>query len=488
LVTEQTSQIWPDLNPNIGELAPQVAKILYYRNHPVDFVTEVLGITPEPYQAEVLNAIVHHDRIAVHTGHGVGKTACASWIVIWFTFCWGPCKVVTTAPSWRQVEDLLWAEVHKWIRRARLEERLGWIWPFKLLDTRLEIMQEWYATGEASDEPVKMEGYHAPSVLYVIDEAKAVPELTFEAVEGALTGDNSKCVMISTPGDTIGYFYRACVGEEAGWYVVHVDGETAPRVSRQWIDARRVSWGEDSAVYKQRVRGLFASSEEDTVIASDWIRQAANRLENVPRTGPKVVAVDVGNRGGDESVISFREGHYVHPQVVLRYARTTEVSRAVFTYAVDHGAEVVVIDANGVGAGVYDELVEMQGDGKIPYSVKLIPFMGAGKPSDPRAYINRRAELWWALRQRFYPGMAVIGIPTDKILHDQLLNIKYTVTQKELIQIESKEVMRKKGIPSPDRADSLSLLYASDLPDVEVEVSKYAGHTIGPIRSIRRAA
>jgi len=78
LVTEQTAQIWPDLSPNIGEIAPQVARILHYRNNPVDFVTEVLGVVPEPYQAEVLNAIVTNDRIAVHTGHGVGKTACAS--------------------------------------------------------------------------------------------------------------------------------------------------------------------------------------------------------------------------------------------------------------------------------------------------------------------------------------------------------------------------------------------------------------------------
>ncbi|MEK0326322.1 MAG: hypothetical protein QQN63_11530, partial [Nitrosopumilus sp.] len=436
-----TEQIWQpgQLNPNVADLAPQVAKILQFRNDPSRFVHRVLGVeNPEPYQLEILEAVASHDRVATHTGHGVGKTALAAWAVIWFMFTWGPCKVPTTAPSWRQVEDLLWAEVHKWIRKAKLEEELGWRWPYKLLDTRLEIMQDWYATGEASDVPEKMEGYHAPALLFVVDEAKAVPDPTFESIEGALTEENAKELLISTPGDESGFFYKVCSGDIPGWFVKHVNGEDSPRVTQGWVDRQKAQWGEDSPSYKRRVQGLFSSSEDDTVIHGDWITKAAAR--SVVGSGQKVLGADIGNRGGDDTVLTTRHGPLVHPQVVLRRARTGEIVRTIVALWEDERHDVIVIDANGVGAGVYDDLTDEQAKGKIPYTVEIIPFLGSEKSSDIRAYLNRRAEVWWATRVKFQPTLGFLGIPDDRVLREELISQKYLINTKEQIQIESKEV------------------------------------------------
>lgn len=489
-MTQQNSLIvndpeWRGTQEDLGATIPQVARILEYRQNPVEFVTRVLGITPEDYQCKVLQSVADNDRTAVHTGHGVGKTAVASWIVIWFTFIWGPCKVVTTAPSWRQVEDLLWAEIHKWLRNSHLEEELGWVWPFKLLDTRLEIQQEWFATGEASDEPVKMEGYHAPNMLYVFDEAKAVPDPTFEAAEGALTGDNSRVVMISTPGGTSGQFYRVCSGVEPGYKVFHVNGEESPRVSKSWVEARKRAWGEKSSLYKQRVQGLFADAEDDTVVFTDWMLRAVAQRDSVPRTRPHVIAGDIANRGSDETVLSVRHGNYVYDQKILVDARTPGIVRTIMDMIEVHDADEVVIDANGWGAGVYDDLVDLQNSGKIPYRVNIVGFMAGEKSSDTRAFINRRAELWWQIRTLLTP-LSNIGLPDDQELSDQMTNIKYNVNDKDLIQIESKEKMRKRGVASPDRADSITLLWAGTLPEIDREEPKYVGHTIA-VTGVRRA-
>ncbi len=475
------------------DVASQVSQILRYRSHPVAFVKEVLGVVPdeegkggiEDYQEDILQAAADYDRVAIHTGHGVGKTALAAWLVLWFIFCWGPCKVVTTAPSWRQVEDLLWAEVHKWVRRAKLKELLGWEWDFKLLDTRLEILQEWYATGEASDDPQKMEGYHAQALLYVFDEAKAIPDGVFESTEGALTGENSKWIQISTPGKKQGYFYKACSGQLAGWKVFHVNGLDSRRVSKAWAEAREKDWGKDSAVYVNRVLGMFADSDDDTLLPLDWLVEAADNRARVSRTTPKVIAVDVANQGNDETVISFREGLYIHDQEMYKKMRNPTLVRLLIQRIRDLQPEFVVIDANGVGAGTYDDLLGEQAEGNIPYTVTLIPFMGASKPSDTNQFLNRRAELWWHLRMIMQPTGFPPGIPNDLVLHAQLNGIRYFSNQKELIQIESKETTRRRGEASPDRADSLALLFAGELPDIEVD-EEFVGHTI-TVTSTRRA-
>ncbi len=126
------------------------------------------------------------------------------------------------------------------MHNAKLEE-IGWVFPYKMLTTRLEIDPEWYATGEATDDPVKLEGYHAPHILYIADEAKAVPDANFDSMSGGTTAEESKFVLLSTPGGTVGKFYRVCTErEEAGyWHVHHVNAEDSPRVSKSFIEGRK---------------------------------------------------------------------------------------------------------------------------------------------------------------------------------------------------------------------------------------------------------
>ena len=153
-------------------------------DHPVHFIQNILGAEPEPYQADVLDALAESPRVAVRSGHGVGKTAVAAWAVTWFLVTRPLSKVPTTAPTFeKQVRDILWAEIHRWVRESVLARELS------LSQTRMAVKgfeEEWFAVGMSAERPENLEGFHAPHLLYVVDEAKGVSDSIFDGIQGAL--------------------------------------------------------------------------------------------------------------------------------------------------------------------------------------------------------------------------------------------------------------------------------------------------------------
>ena len=78
------------------------------------FVTDVLGATPEPWQAAALEAVGKHDRVSIRSGHGVGKTTLQAWLVLWFLLTRQNCRVPVAANSEDQLRDTIWPEIAKW--------------------------------------------------------------------------------------------------------------------------------------------------------------------------------------------------------------------------------------------------------------------------------------------------------------------------------------------------------------------------------------
>ena len=190
-----------------------------YWENPVRFVGDFFGVTPEPYQADILDAVAEFPSVAVRSGHGVGKTAIASWAAPWFLVTRPMSRVMTTAPTFqKQVRDLLWAEIHKWIRRSPLASELN------RSKVRLSIPgfdEEWFAVGVAASSPENMEGPHADYLFYVIDEAKGVPDDIFEGIAGTQTTE-AKQLLISTPGAQLGHFHRVFTKLRTTWKTFHV--------------------------------------------------------------------------------------------------------------------------------------------------------------------------------------------------------------------------------------------------------------------------
>lgn len=422
------------------------------------FVRKIIGAEPDPWQSSVLTAISSLDRIAAPTGHGVGKTALGAWLTCWWIFTRPGSKVVTTAPTWRQVSDLLWSEVHKWVRQAKLHE-IGWVWPFKLLDTRLEIEQEWYATGESTDDPEKLEGYHAPYILYIIDEAKGVPDSHFDAMEGGMTTVEAKMALLSTPGDPKGKLYRVCTGQEPGWAIFPLSSIDSPRVTRKWIEERKLQWGEDSPMYKMRVLGQFADLADDSLIPVSQVDAAVELWKTGTPLGDKsehICGLDVARYGSAKTVFCIREGNRVVDLIGIHNRDTMQVTGRLIALQASRKFKKAYVDAVGIGGAVVDRAKELRKHWVEP--------INAGEASsDPTKFANLRAEMYWNLRDLFAAGD--IAIPDDPYLTGQLTAIKYKYNSKGQLLIESKEDMRRRRMPSPDEADALAMAYRPHVPE-----------------------
>lgn len=336
---------------------------------PVAFCSEVVdwpdGQALTAYQAEIMRALVEHLRVAVRGPHGLGKSALAALLVLWFGLSrelagenWA---VLTTASGWRQVSEFLWREIRLWARQLRWSEldRGPFDGRTELLSTMLKLRYG-QAFGAASDDPARLEGLHADHVLILLDEAKSIPAPTWEALEGALSGTGSPMALaISTPGTPSGVFFdiheRKPGYEE--WWVRHVrldEAIAARRISPTWAAARARQWGVSSSVYKTRVLGEFSTSDEDAVIPLEWIELANERWQvwkdSEADPGPlTVVGVDVARGGQDKTALALRCGDLVTEIRRFHHADTMATTgRVVALLEANPGARATV-DVIGLG-------------------------------------------------------------------------------------------------------------------------------------------
>jgi hypothetical protein len=272
------------------------------------------------YQQRALLDLQKCGKLAVRSPHGAGKTTVAAWAVLWFAITreaagqdW---KCVTTAGSWRQLERYLWPEIRSWTARLRWDV-VGlspWINGRDQFDLGLKL-RHGQAFAVASDDPQLLEGAHASELLLVIDEAKAVPDQTWDSVEGALSGGggHAYALAVSTPGAPSGRFYDICSRKPGlvDWSVIHVslaEAVEAGRVSAEWAQARAAQWGPESSVYQNRVLGEFSTSDEDGLIPLAWVEQAVERWRvwdeaGRPTPGGRLIlGVDVARFGADKTV------------------------------------------------------------------------------------------------------------------------------------------------------------------------------------------
>lgn len=217
----------------------------------IRFASEILHITLTSYQEDILRTLVTHRRIAVRGPHGLGKTTLSAIVVLWaVATSTTDTKIVTTASAWRQLTKFTWPEIRKWASKADWDKlgikiRIG----KELLELSIKLPNR-EAFAVASDNPALIEGAHASRLVYVFDEAKAIPIGTWDAAEGAFSGaggdtvNEAYALAISTPGESSGRFYDIHA-RKAGledWAVRHVtlqEAVAAGRISSEWADVLR---------------------------------------------------------------------------------------------------------------------------------------------------------------------------------------------------------------------------------------------------------
>lgn len=452
-------------------------KLDRWKNSPVAWAADCMNVRPSGYQAEIMDALPRHHRVAVKGPHGLGKSFTGAVLVNWFATTrdmmgvdW---KIITTASAWRHLEVYLWPEIHKWAHKIDFDT-LGRP-PYKpgkeLMDLRLKLFHG-AATAVASNQPERIEGAHARQLLYLLDEAKIVPPATWDSIEGAFsnagpeTADDAYAFAMSTPGPPSGRFYdihRRAPGYEDWWTrsVTLEEAITAGRISRSWAEQRRLQWGEDSAVYHNRVLGNFHAGDEDAVIPLAWLEAAIERWHIWDKAGrpgqggPLWVGVDVG-RGGDESVLAHRDGAALWLE---GHRRRDTMSTVAMLQGLE---ERPIIDVIGVGAGVYDRAREL--------GLAAIAYVGAGKAtvrdrSGKYGFTNVRSAAYYHLRELLDPAYEPsLMLPPDDLMISDLTTPRWTITTgvPPKIQVEPKDKVMERLGRSPDRGDAVAMAMWAD--------------------------
>lgn len=447
------------MGPAFSDTELAVNRVMRWRRDPRVFVREAIGAMPEPWQDEALRRIaIGKKRIAVRSGHGVGKTFLEAVVIFWFGVCFRDAKIPTTAPSAHQLHDLLWGELG--IVKNKMMERLPDI--ASQIDIRNdEVLFRFsgsraYARTSRKENPDALQGFHAKHLLFVIDEASGVEEKVFEVAQGALSTEGAMVLMCGNPTRTSGYFHRAHTTARDRWSTMKVGCAQSSRVSAEYVSGMEKDYGVDSNVYRVRVLGDFPAASDDAVIPLDWVEAAVMRDIIAPPV-KSIWGLDVARFGDDSSSLCKRRGTVIlEPLKTWRNKDTMQTSGIVKaewdnTPADQRPAEIMV-DVIGIGAGVCDRLKEMG-----------LPARGVNVAEQPSALLRfsrLRDELWWKGRE-WFEGRAC-RIPNDNALIGDLCGITFKMLSTGKIEVESKADMKKRGLKSPDRADAFCLTLAGD--------------------------
>lgn len=406
-------------------------------------------------------------RVSLKSFHGAGKTRCAALAAIWFFMTRKDAIVIITAPVEQQVKDRIFGEIAKLVKQSNFYQQLA-----KGLTTmRLEMPghgEYWFIQGRVSNKPVNVEGYHAPNILFIVDEAKGVPYSVFQAFEGALTNAEGdvRVLLISTPSiNPSGYFYDTWKSKRMnGMYkLVNVGLNDTKRVSPEWRAARAREWGENSPVYQARVLGEFPDNAEGTLYPAQLVEPAVER-EMEPTT-PIAVGADIARFGEDKTVFFVRRGGVLSEPIVYEKQDTMTTATALRMLALQVGATVINIDDGGLGGGVTDRLIQLKNTYRDPWTVNPIdmgsspltqPF-NSQKNDHPVRYLNLKAELAWHFRQLLEEGK--VSLPDNGTLLADLLSYQYDYNSKDLIRLESKQKHKDRIGRSPDYGDACILAF-----------------------------
>lgn len=437
---------------------PFIQFITLYRTDPVLFVKEVLGVEPDEWQQDFLNAVASGERkISIRSGHGVGKSTTASWAMLWFLLTRYPVKVVVTAPTSAQLYDALFAELKRWVKE--LPQPIQ-----ELLDVKQERIELKASATEAfisartsrAEQPEALQGVHSDNVMLVADEASGVPEAVFEAAAGSMSGHNALTILLGNPVRSSGFFFDTHNRLKDEWWTRRVSCLDSTRVSKEYVQDMKSRYGEESNAYRIRVLGEFPRSDDDTIIPMELLESAKHRDTRAYEDAPIVWGLDVARFGSDSSVLCKRQSNVVHTLERWRNLDLMQLTGAVVAQyeACDHKnrpAEILV-DSIGLGAGVVDRLREL----RLPargINVSESPAMGG-------TYLNLRAELWH--KAKAWLEKRDCKIPNNEDLIGELATVRYTFTSNGKIKIESKDDIRRRGLKSPDMADAFVLTFATD--------------------------
>jgi hypothetical protein len=439
--------------------APEEISSDVSRETPQEFIWEVLGERPTeaalrhgykvpwtPDQGQIFESVLVNRKTAVVSGNSCGKTAALARLALWFLYRKPGSLVITTAPTKRQVEELLWGEIRMLFKKSKVPL------PGRQLLTSIKVDEKWQAIGFTSSPEqgdittTTFQGFHAPQILVVVDEATGTDPLIMPSIEGICTGPDDRIVAIGNPTNIDAWFYKACHEWDAAIQmdarnhpnVVHNDHLIIPGAATYiWVVDREKEWGKESPLFRAKVCGIWPEQSEEALIQLHWIDRSKALYEQYKEFGRPadlmkrgaILGLDVAGEGEDLTVLSALQGGLweipiINGQATWHVGRDVMAAVDLVLKLIDSGLPVrmICVDDTAIGAGVSARLRQLMKTGRIP----PIRLDGASSPVKITLYpINFKAsawakskfqdikdELWWEAHEMFRDGE--IAIPTDK--------------------------------------------------------------------------
>jgi hypothetical protein len=478
------------------------------------FIKEVFGVQLDAEQRAIVSAVQHGKFVSVRSGTARGKdfvAACCAVCWLYLKPRWNAngelvenAKVAMTAPTDRQVLNIMIPEVKRLFQRAK---RRGFQLPGRTTthDIRMSS-EEWFLTGFKADDNnhEAWSGFHAVHTFFVVTEASGISDDTFDAIEGNLQSD--ACILIVfNPNTTVGYAAKSQKSER--WQRFCLNSLTAPnvvekrniipgQVDYEWVKDKVENWchpiaredvlaKEDdfefegawyrpSDLFRKKVLGQFPKVEDGALIPLQWIEKARERWKDyhlTSRNGGRH-GIDVAGMGRDNSVRCSRYDDYV-----AEFAKHNSGGKAdhmrvagdIMALSKSTTDSMFFIDTIGEGAGVYSRCLEvcdtenLKAKKRNIYSCK---FSEAAKDKSGRpltdftgqyTFANMRAYLAWCVREWLDPdSMSNAMLPPGGTFAEEATEIRWKFTSNGSILIEAKEDIKKRLGYSPDEFDALA--------------------------------
>ena len=418
-------------------------ELIEYAAQLQNFPEMFLGIKPYQWQYDVLKAINNKEcKVALKAANGSGKTSMvAACAVIWHCMRFPESTCVTTAGVFRQVKDQLFPYIRKYVSGLNGGEG----WTVNATDVRFQNGSK--AIGFSTSDGGRFEGWHrtgsTSNLLMIVDEAKTVPDTIAEAISRC---QPSRLVLMSSPGATEGFFYRAFTKEAHIWDSFTVTSYDCPHIPESWINEQFERYGKDHPLVRSMVFGEFMDIGEESVVVPYNSLQFC--LTNPPtHIGQEKTAFCDFAAGGDENVLAIRVGNKIDKLLCWTERDTmSAVGRFIMEFQRNGlKPEEIYADAGGLGIPMCDALSEAAWD--------VHRVNNGERAYDDRHFANRGAEIWFKAARAI--ELCEVILPDDDLLHSQLTTRRTKHNSKGKLQLEPKDQMRSRGLPSPDRADAV---------------------------------
>jgi hypothetical protein len=433
-----------------------VGELEKFPDGPDQWSREVLNEIGDKLRAGSISGLSEAIQIATASGHGIGKSAMVSWLIEWAIHTCEDTKGIVTANTEGQLRTKTWPELAKWHRLVITGDK----W-FKCTATAL------HSTDPAHEKTWRIDaipwsdhnteafaGLHnqGKRILVLFDEASKIADKIWEVTEGALTDDDTEIIWAAfgNPTQNTGRFRECFRKFRHRWSGRQIDSRTVKITNKTQLNKWVEDFGEDSDFVKVRVRGMFPSASMKQFIGTDDVDAATKRHLRADQYdfAPKILTVDPSWSGDDPFVIGLRQGlAFKILRVIPKNDNDIQMANLIAQLEDQEQADAVFIDA-GYGTGI-------KSAGDVMGRAWQLVWFGE-KAIDPGC-LNKRAEMWRGARDWLKQGGA---IPDDAELYQDLIGPETVPRMDGKIQLESKEDMKKRGLPSPNKGDCLALSFA----------------------------